>query len=91
MRCRHKTITNYQRQQLTRFLEKGQCRPSLQAKFALYGREFADRVNDIVMEFGNFLYQKSVDQYIAGEAVSIKRGEGPGRLLPLHTSSQLYS
>jgi len=34
--------------------------------------EFADRVDDIVMEFGNSLYQKSVDRYIAGEAVSIE-------------------
>ncbi len=29
--------------------------------------EFADRVDDIVVEFGNSLYQKSVDRYIAGE------------------------
>jgi hypothetical protein len=34
--------------------------------------QFADRVDDIVMEFGNSLYQKSVDRYIAGEAVSIE-------------------
>src|SRR5262245_13218415 len=34
--------------------------------------EFADRVDDIVMEFGNSLYQKSVDQYIAGESVPIE-------------------
>jgi len=34
--------------------------------------QFADRVDDIVMEFGNSLYQKTVDRYIAGEAVSIK-------------------
>src|SRR5215467_15519145 len=33
--------------------------------------EFADRVDDIVMEFGNSLYQKSVDRYIAGEDVPI--------------------
>jgi hypothetical protein len=33
---------------------------------------FADRVDDIVMEFGNSLYQKSVDRYIAGEAVTIE-------------------
>jgi len=31
--------------------------------------EFADRVDDIVMEFGNSLYQKSVDRYIAGEDI----------------------
>jgi hypothetical protein len=30
--------------------------------------EFADRVDDIVMEFGNSLYQKSVDRYVSGEA-----------------------
>jgi len=34
--------------------------------------EFADRVDDIVMEFGNSLYQKSVDRFVAGEAVSIE-------------------
>jgi len=33
--------------------------------------EFADRVDDIVMELGNSLYQKSVDRYIAGEAVPV--------------------
>jgi hypothetical protein len=31
--------------------------------------EFADRVDDIVMEAGNSLYQKSVDRYIAGENI----------------------
>jgi hypothetical protein len=31
--------------------------------------EFADRVDDIVVEFGNSLYQKSVDRYIAGEDI----------------------
>ncbi len=35
--------------------------------------EFADRVDDIVMELGNSLYQKSVDRYIAGETVSIEQ------------------
>ena len=34
--------------------------------------EFADRVDDVVMELGNSLYQKSVDRYIAGEAVPIE-------------------
>ena len=34
--------------------------------------EFADRVDEIVMELGNSLYQKSVDKYIAGEAVPIE-------------------
>src|SRR6266849_8813758 len=35
--------------------------------------EFADRVDDIVMEFGNSLYQKSVDRYIAGEDVPFEQ------------------
>jgi hypothetical protein len=35
--------------------------------------EFADRVDDIVMEIGNSLYQNSVDRYIAGEAVPIEQ------------------
>jgi len=34
--------------------------------------EFADRVDDVVMELGNSLYQKTVDRYIAGEAVPIE-------------------
>jgi hypothetical protein len=33
--------------------------------------EFQDKVDDIVVEFGNSLYQKSVDRYIAGENVPI--------------------
>jgi hypothetical protein len=35
--------------------------------------EFADRVDDIVMEFGNSLYQKSVDRYTAGEDVPMEQ------------------
>lgn len=35
--------------------------------------EFADRVDDIVMEFGNSLYQKSVDRYVAGDDVSMEQ------------------
>ena len=35
--------------------------------------EFADRVDDIVMEFGNSLYQKSVDRYISGENVPLEQ------------------
>lgn len=31
--------------------------------------EFAGRVDDIVVEFGNSLYQKSVDRYIAGDDI----------------------
>ncbi|MFC5862695.1 hypothetical protein ACFPT7_10375 [Acidicapsa dinghuensis] len=34
---------------------------------------FADRVDDIVVEFGNSLYQKSVDRYISGEDVPIEQ------------------
>ena len=36
-------------------------------------RRFADGVDDIVVEFGNSLYQKSVDRYIAGEDVPIEQ------------------
>ena len=35
--------------------------------------EFADRVDDIVMEFGNSLYQKSVDRYVSGEDVLLEQ------------------
>jgi hypothetical protein len=35
--------------------------------------QFADRVDDIVVEFGNSLYQKSVDRYISGEDVPIEQ------------------
>jgi hypothetical protein len=31
--------------------------------------DFADRVDDIVVEFGNSLYQRTVDRYIAGEDI----------------------
>ena len=37
--------------------------------------EFAQRVDDIVVEFGNSLYQKSVDRYIAGETVPLAQVE----------------
>ena len=30
---------------------------------------FSDHVDDIVVEFGNALYQKTVDRYVAGENV----------------------
>jgi len=32
---------------------------------------FANRVDDIVMETGNSLYQKSVDRYIAGDDIPL--------------------
>jgi hypothetical protein len=35
--------------------------------------EFADRVDDIVMEFGNSLYQKSVDRYVSREDVPFEQ------------------
>jgi hypothetical protein len=35
--------------------------------------EFANRVDDVVMEFGNSLYQKSVDHYISGDDVPIEQ------------------
>ncbi len=38
-------------------------------------REFSQRVDDIIVEFGNSLYQKSVDRYIAGEDVPMEQVE----------------
>jgi hypothetical protein len=35
--------------------------------------EFADQVDDIVVEFGNSLYQKSVDRYVSGEDVPLEQ------------------
>lgn len=35
--------------------------------------EFANRVDDIVVEFGNSLYQKSVDRYVSGEDVPLEQ------------------
>lgn len=43
--------------------------------------EFADRVDDIVVEFGNSLYQKSVDGYVSGEDVPLERVEKAWRNL----------
>ena len=34
-------------------------------------QEFADKVNDLVLEYGNALYQDVVDRYVAGENVPI--------------------
>lgn len=34
--------------------------------------QFADKVDDIVVEFGNSLYQKTVDRYVRGEDVPIE-------------------
>jgi len=37
---------------------------------------FAERVNDIVMEFGNARYQDAVDRYVAGDNVAIDQVQG---------------
>lgn len=37
--------------------------------------EFADRVDDIVVEFGNSLYQTSVDRYVAGDNVPFAQAQ----------------
>jgi len=37
--------------------------------------QFADKVDDIVVEYGNSLYQKVVDRYIAGEDVPIEEAQ----------------
>src|SRR5260370_17071640 len=39
--------------------------------------QFADKVADIVVEYGNSLYQKVVDRYIAGDDVPIKPPQKP--------------
>ncbi len=36
---------------------------------------FADHVDDIVVEFGNSLYQKSIDRYIAGETIPSEQAQ----------------
>jgi uncharacterized iron-regulated protein len=41
--------------------------------------EFANRVDDIVMEFGNSSYQKTVDRYVSGEDVSLEEVQGAWR------------
>lgn len=41
--------------------------------------EFGNRVDDIVMEFGNSSYQKTVDRYVSGEDVSLEEVEGAWR------------
>ena len=40
---------------------------------------FAERVNDIVLEFGNAKYQDLVDRYVAGENVPIEQLQGAWR------------
>jgi hypothetical protein len=41
--------------------------------------EFADSVDDIVMEFGNSLYQQAVDRYVSGENVPVEEIQGAWR------------
>lgn len=41
--------------------------------------DFSQRVNDIVMEFGNAHYQEIVDRYIAGENVPVEQVQGAWR------------
>jgi hypothetical protein len=41
--------------------------------------EFSERVNDIVMEFGNGRYQDMVDRYISGENVPVEQVQGAWR------------
>jgi hypothetical protein len=53
---------------------------------------FADCVDDIVMEIGNSLYQKSVDRYVAGESVPIEKVERVWRnTLGLGPPSPIYA
>jgi hypothetical protein len=40
--------------------------------------EFADCVDEIVMEFGNSLYQPIVDRYVRGEGIPITTFKVPG-------------
>ena len=40
---------------------------------------FAERVNDIVVEFGNARYQNAVDRYVAGEDVPLEQVQGAWR------------
>jgi hypothetical protein len=37
---------------------------------------FADRVDDIVMEFGNSRFQSAVDRYVAGESIPLEEVQG---------------
>ena len=51
---------------------------------------FAENVNDIVVEFGNPLYQETVDRYISGEDVAMEEVQKAWRntlaLGPFHQS-----
>ena len=41
--------------------------------------EFDDNVDDIVMEYGNSLYQRAVDRYVSGEDVPLVEVQGAWR------------
>jgi hypothetical protein len=41
--------------------------------------DFANRVDDIVVEFGNSLYQQTVDRYVSGEDVPLEKVQGAWR------------
>lgn len=43
--------------------------------------EFVDRVDDIVVESGNSLYQKSVDRYVSGEDIPLEQAQKAWRNL----------
>jgi hypothetical protein len=38
----------------------------------VFSRHFADRVHDLVLEYGNALYQDVVDRYVAGESIPVE-------------------
>lgn len=41
--------------------------------------DFADRVDDIVMEFGNSSYQEAVDRYVRGDEIPLDKVQGAWR------------
>lgn len=47
--------------------------------------DFANRVDDIVVEFGNALYQKTVDRYVAVENISVEEVQKAWRDMVLST------
>lgn len=56
------------------FAEAHGCKQEYEWLDELIGTpEFADRVDDIVVEFGNSLYQEFVDRYLAGEDIPLVR------------------
>jgi hypothetical protein len=62
------------------FGEIHECRQEYELLRRLVGAPgFGERVNDIVMEFGNARYQDVVDRYISGENVPIEEVQGAWR------------